>query len=78
MSQLQDLNIEIVCAIDLNETKQNCFMPVTCAPIVSPEDAKKMGVATIIIMNPNYLDEIKRTVAKLNWSPNFATLNDKE
>ena len=53
-------------------------MPVTCAPIVSPEDAKKMGVATIIIMNPNYLDEIKRTVAKLNWSPNFATLNDKE
>ena len=78
VSQLQDLNIEIVCAIDLNETKQNCFMPVTCAPIVSPEDAKKMGVATIIIMNPNYLDEIKRTVAKLNWSPNFATLNDKE
>jgi hypothetical protein len=52
-------------------------MPVTGAPIVSPEDAKNMGVATIIVMNPNYLGEIKRMVKKLNWSPKFAILNDK-
>ena len=77
MSQLQNANIEIVCAIDLNERKQNCFMPATGAPIVSPEDAKNMGVATIIVMNPNYLGEIKRLVKKLNWSPKFATLNNK-
>lgn len=77
MSQLQVASIEIVCAIDLNETKQNCFMPVTGTPIISPEDAKKMGVVTIIVMNPNYLGEIKRMVSKLNWSPKFATLNDK-
>jgi hypothetical protein len=77
MSQLQDASIEIICAIDLNETKQNCFMPGTGTPIVSPEDAKNMGVATIIVMNPNYLGEIKRMVKKLNWSPKFATLNDK-
>ena len=77
MSQLQDASIEIVCAIDLNESKQNCFMPVTGVPIVSPEDAKSVGVATIIVMNPNYLGEIKKMVKKLNWSPKFATLNDK-
>ena len=77
MSQLHDASIKIVCAIDLNETKQNCFMPVTGAPIVSPEDAKNMGVATIIVMHPNYLGEIKRMLKKLNWSPKFATLNDK-
>ena len=77
MSQLQNASIEIVCAIDLNEKKQNCFMPATGAPIVSPEDAKNMGVATIIVMNPNYLGEIKRIVKKLNWSPKFATLNNK-
>ena len=61
----------------MNERKQNCFMPATGAPIVSPEDAKNMGVATIIVMNPNYLGEIKRMVKKLNWSPKFATLNNK-
>ena len=62
MTQLQDASIEIVCAIDLNERKQNCFMPVTGVPIVSPEDAKNKGVATIIVMNPNYLFEIERMV----------------
>ena len=77
MSQLKDPRSKIFCAIDLNETKQNCFMPVSGTPIISPKDAKKMGIATIIVMNPNYLGEIKRTVAKLNWFPKFVTLNDK-
>jgi hypothetical protein len=76
MSQIQDAQSGISCAIDLNEAKQKCFMPITSTPIVSPEDAKKLGVATVIIMNPNYLDEIKIMAADLDWSPEFATLND--
>lgn len=76
MSQIQDTGLGIVCAIDLNEAKQKCFMPITGTPIVSPEAAQKMGVATVIIMNPNYLDEIKNMVASMGWSPEFATLND--
>jgi len=76
MSQTQDTELAIACAIDLNEAKQDCFMPITGTPIVSPEAAQKMGVATVIIMNPNYLDEIKSMAASMGWSPEFAALND--
>jgi hypothetical protein len=76
MSQIQDAQLGIACAIDLNEAKQKCFMPITSTPIVSPEDAKKLGVATVIIMNPNYLEEIKSMAATMDWSPEFAILND--
>ena len=76
MSQIQDAQLGIACAIDLNEAKQKCFMPITSTPIVSPEDAKKLGVATVIIMNPNYLNEIKNMATNMDWSPEFATLNN--
>jgi hypothetical protein len=75
MSQILDTENGIACAIDLNVAKQKCFMPITNTSIVSPEDAKKMGVATVIIMNPNYLDEIKNMATNMNWSPEFVTLN---
>ncbi len=76
MSQIQDAQLGIACAIDLNEAKQKCFMPITCTPILSPEDAKKLGVSMGIIMNPNYLEEIKSIAASMDWSPEFAILNE--
>jgi len=71
-----DAGLGIACAIDLNAAKQKCFMPITGTPIVSPGVAQEMGVATIIIMNPNYLDEIKNMAASMGWLPEFVTLND--
>ncbi len=76
MSQIQAPLLGIDCAIDLNEAKQKCFMPITGTPIISPEAAQKMGVATVIIMNPNYIDEIKNMAVSMGWSPEFVALNE--
>ncbi|MDA4132854.1 MAG: class I SAM-dependent methyltransferase, partial [Thaumarchaeota archaeon] len=53
----------IDCLIDLNPAKQSGFSPVTCHPIVSPELAAKRQVRSVIVMNPNYRDEIAARVA---------------
>lgn len=64
----------IDCAIDLNPSKQNCFMPVTAVPIVSPETARDMGVSAIIVMNPNYEAEIRAMIDEMNWPVTVTSL----
>ncbi len=54
------------CVIDINTKKQGGFLPVTAHPIVSPVDAKARGVKSVVIMNPNYRQEIERTIATLD------------
>lgn len=55
-----DPNCELVdCVIDINENKQNKFIPGTGHKIVSYREIKKMNIKKIIIMNWNYVDEIK-------------------
>ena len=69
-------DVELACAIDLNKAKQGCFMPVTGLPIVGPEDAQKMGVSHVIVINPNYRDEIAELVKQMGWSVTITVLND--
>jgi len=47
--------------IDINPRKQGCFSPVAGTPIVSPQTAESLlGPGNVVlIMNPNYSDEIK-------------------
>ena len=66
---------ELECAIDLNPAKQGRFLPTTGMPVVAPEEAKGLGVQTVVIMNPNYEDEIRILAEKMDWHPEFATLN---
>ncbi|MFY0310896.1 class I SAM-dependent methyltransferase [Leisingera sp. D0M16] len=66
----------ISAGIDLNQAKQGCYMPVTGIPIVPPEEARQMGVATIVIMNPNYETEIRDMIAGMGWSVEIAVLNE--
>lgn len=53
------------CMIDVNPLKQGRFLAVCGAPIVSPEEAAWRGVGTAVVLNPNYLSEIRATVAAL-------------
>lgn len=48
----------ISCVIDIKPSKHSYFIPLTAHPIVSPAVGADMGVKTIFVMNPNYLDEI--------------------
>lgn len=66
----------IDCAIDLNAAKQDCYMPVSAVPIVSPEKALDRGVSSIIVMNPNYRAEIAAQLQAMGWNGRLLTLQE--
>lgn len=52
--------LNAVCVIDINKNKQNCFIPKCGIEILSLESALKTHkIDLILVMNPNYKDEIK-------------------
>jgi hypothetical protein len=46
------------CVVDLNPNKQGKFIPGTGHPIVSDRAIGDLGIASVILMNPNYRDEV--------------------
>jgi len=54
--------------IDINPNKQGCYVAKTGHPIIGFHEILHRKPASIIVMNPNYTDEIKRIVAKLGLS----------
>ncbi len=66
--------------IDINQKKQNCFVPHTGHQISSPEilSQSKEADLVIIVMNPNYLDEIKLMCHNLLLNPKFIDANGKD
>lgn len=52
--------------IDINPKKQGMFLPCSGHEIVSPKYLKEFdGNITLIVMNENYLEEIKGCVSRL-------------
>jgi SAM-dependent methyltransferase len=49
----------LACVVDQNPRKQGNFLPGTGHPIVSPRALPEHGVATAVIMNPNYRHELE-------------------
>ncbi len=76
LAALDDADAQIDCAIDLNAAKQGCFLPVTGLPVVSPAEAKHRGVRNILVMNPNYTDEISDRINRMDWKAAITTLNN--
>jgi len=52
--------------IDVNTAKQGKYLPGTGHPIVSPGNAVAAGAAAVLVFNPNYTDEVRATIEKLN------------
>lgn len=53
----------VKCVIDINPNKQNCFIPKSCIPILSPKSAMiEYKLDLILVVNPNYLKEIKTMI----------------
>ena len=66
-----DVFCKVVGVIDINEKKQGLFTPTTGVMISSPKDFFKLVAKndTIIVMNPNYLNEIRKEIAaNVNYS----------
>ncbi len=62
-----DPNYNLIdCVIDINKNKQNKFIPGTGHDIVSYREIEKRNIKTIVVMNWNYIDEIKLLLDKAN------------
>lgn len=61
----------LACVVDLNPAKQGGFLPGTGHPILAPEEIDARGVATAILLNPNYEQEIRDMLAGAQSSVNL-------
>lgn len=48
----------IACVVDINPKKQDRFVPGTGHPIVAPEVLRAKGIRHVVVMNPNYEQEV--------------------
>jgi SAM-dependent methyltransferase len=48
----------IDCVVDLNPAKQGGYVPGTGHPIIDFQQLPERGVRSVVVMNPNYYDEI--------------------
>ena len=51
--------------VDINAAKQGTFLPGSGLPVVAPERLSELDPDLVIAMNPIYLDEIRRDLARL-------------
>jgi len=59
-------NVHIEALIDISPAKQNRFVGLSGAPIISPEQALHLTGANVIIMNPMYQNEIVQSIKNFN------------
>jgi Methyltransferase domain/C-methyltransferase C-terminal domain len=64
----------IKAVIDINPEKQNKFIALSGHPIYSPHKLADLDCNTIIVMNENYLGEIRQQVDEMNLSINIINL----
>lgn len=64
-----DPHRRVTAAVDINPHRQGRFMPGTGQPIVAPEALPDRKPASVIIMNPAYVDEIRADLGRLGLSP---------
>lgn len=55
----------IDAVVDVNPAKQGRFIPGTGHPIVSPEQLGSRAITHVLVMNPNYTDEIRAELARV-------------
>lgn len=48
--------------IDINPRKQGGWLAMTAHPILAPHEAARRGVRTVMLLNPNYHDEVARMI----------------
>lgn len=64
---------KIKLVIDLNPEKHQKFIPGSGHPVVGPETASNSGIINIIVMNPNYIEEIRAILGNYAEKINLIT-----
>jgi len=57
---------KIKCVVDINPKKQHRYVGGTGHYIIKPEELQEYGIENIIVMNENYIDEIRPETDPLN------------
>jgi SAM-dependent methyltransferase len=57
----------ISCVIDVNPAKQGQYVAGTGHRIIGPEQVSIMDIATVLVLNPNYLGEITDELTRRAW-----------
>lgn len=60
--------------VDSNPAKQGGVIPGTRIPIVAPEDPRIARLSFLLVANPNYLAEIRRTLRQTRFTGTVGTL----
>lgn len=60
-------------AVDINPHKRGRHVPVSGHPVVAPADLVNDPPATVIVLNPNYVDEIHEQLAELGLPSRVVT-----
>lgn len=68
----------IACAVDINPTKQGRYVPGTGHPIVAPGELGERGIATALVMNPNYAEESRAIVRELGFEVTVEAADESE
>lgn len=64
----------IDAAVDINPGKQGGFLPGSGLEVLSPKAAAKRGMSTVLVMNPNYYNEVVAAVRGLGLSADVKSL----
>ncbi|CUH95089.1 hypothetical protein P22_1158 [Propionispora sp. 2/2-37] len=66
------------CVVDINPQKQGKYLPGTGHPIIKPAELPDLQISSIIILNPNYRNEIVNILKGMPGKINLLELeNDK-
>lgn len=67
----------IACVVDVNPRKQGHFLSGTGHPIVDYRTLQTHGVSTVILMNPNYYDEVAKILRQAKQNVQILVLENK-
>jgi len=68
----------ISCVVDVNPVKQDRYLPGTGHPIIRPAALLESNVATVVVLNPNYCDEIAVLLRALGARIDVIDMMDSE
>jgi len=66
---------EIQYVVDMRPVNQNLYIPGTGQQVVQPAFLKDDPPDVVVVMNPAYLEEIRKTLISMNLSPDFINVN---
>jgi SAM-dependent methyltransferase len=63
------LTDEVQAAVDINPYKQGKFIPGTGHPVIAPDALAAMPPDLVVVMNPIYVGEVRKSLATLDLNP---------